>query len=667
MIRSILLLILLTISLEASQDFKVAKVGKEEITFAQIEKAYNKNLKPDALRINELSKDSLMSFVNLYIDYRLKVLDAIDKGYLQDSSVMSEFESNRKVLAESFYFDYKLIKPAVDKIMERRQFDLKFAYIIIAKQDMDTSSQETPEERAKMAMKELKDGKEFAEVAKKYSSDPQAKRNGGVVNTYITGGKIQRPLEDALYTLEAGEFYPNILETRYGYFLLKLIDKQARDLVYASHILLGSAMGYSDSDSLNFINKADSLIALLKDGADFGQLAKENTMDEATAIMGGSFGEYYSRSTGLQTKGTPLLETFENALFDLEDGEISGKVWTQFGLHIIKRDSSVKITDTDERLTVKKLYKRANMEGDKEEHLNQKAKQFGLVVFDNILREFVSYLDTNQTTLATKWYGKVPKETLEKRLFQFNKKFYTVKEYIDLAETKRKLRPIALKAENIKDKMRLAIDDELMEILTKDLENEVQELSDLLNEFKDGIILFKAEDEEVWQKREFDTTMAREYWEENKEKFYTNHKVDFSEIFMLVNTDIFKVQEELEAGAPFDSLAGAKTQRSGYREQKGRFGLVDAKRNRIAKLIPIEEAEVGKVMGPIESERGFSLFLIHQVVKPRMKTFEEAFSEISPVIQERVQARLRREWLDGVKERHPVKIYESSIKMILDK
>lgn len=75
---------------------------------------------------------------------------------------------------------------------------------------------------------------------------------------------------------------------------------------------------------------ADELIVMLNDGADFAELAKE----ESTGPSGPGGG-----SLGWFGKGA-MVPAFEEAVVGLEDGGVSEPVQTQFGWHVVKRNES---------------------------------------------------------------------------------------------------------------------------------------------------------------------------------------------------------------------------------------------------------------------------------------------------------------------------------------
>lgn len=111
-----------------------------------------------------------------------------------------------------------------------------------------------------------------------------------------------------------------------GAHILIAVDEEAED-------------GLSEEEALE---KAEELTAEIEDGADFAEVAAEES-DDGSAADGGSL--------GLVTEGQ-MVEEFETALFDLEQGEMTSEpVKSEFGYHIIKRGDE---EDVDEELeTVK--------------------------------------------------------------------------------------------------------------------------------------------------------------------------------------------------------------------------------------------------------------------------------------------------------------------------
>ncbi len=95
--------------------------------------------------------------------------------------------------------------------------------------------------------------------------------------------------------------------------------------VRASHILIKSS-GTAEEDG-TARKKAEDLLAQIKKGADFAELAKKNSQDESSAVKGGDL-DFFPRGQ--------MVHEFDQKAFSMEVGQLSEPVKTQFGYHIIK-------------------------------------------------------------------------------------------------------------------------------------------------------------------------------------------------------------------------------------------------------------------------------------------------------------------------------------------
>ena len=376
----------------------VIKIGTEEVVYGDLQRAFQKNMNRKNDLLFNVNKDSLKKFVELYANYKLKVVDSKDKGFDKDESVLNEFKGQRKLLAESYLYEKKVLEPNLEMILKRRERELMMSILIIPfDKGVITENKEPIKEKATEALNKLKAGANFAEICNQYSPDEELKKTGGFIKNYITScDKIQRPIENALYNLKVGEIYPELIETSYGYMIVKLEKNEPRKYVKARHILIQK----NNEEDLERINKkADSLIALIKKGADFEKLAEINSDDTQSAIYGGYLGDRYSRATGMLNNGNRLVDEFVDALFLLKDGEVSSKVNSEFGIHIIRRDSTFEIERNLELEDISKKYKKLYYEEDKETFLKDLSKNNGYVIDELNLIKLKNIVDTTKTNL----------------------------------------------------------------------------------------------------------------------------------------------------------------------------------------------------------------------------------------------------------------------------
>jgi peptidyl-prolyl cis-trans isomerase C len=97
--------------------------------------------------------------------------------------------------------------------------------------------------------------------------------------------------------------------------------------VHASHILLMVPPGSDAAAKAAVKAKAEGILAKIQGGADFAQMAKDNSEDTGSGANGGDL-SWFGHGA--------MVAPFDSAAFALEPGQVSGLVETQFGFHIIK-------------------------------------------------------------------------------------------------------------------------------------------------------------------------------------------------------------------------------------------------------------------------------------------------------------------------------------------
>lgn len=256
---------------------------------------------------------------------------------------------------------------------------------------------------------QAKVGSDFTELAKTYSEVP--------INdtVYVKHGELSKMKETAVFAAKKGQII-GPLQDFDGYHLIKIIDekKGKTEFVRASHILLNLVSG---PDSVAKIQKAKDLLKKAKSGANFGQLARENSDDFGSKVQDGDLGW-----TG---KGG-WVKPFEDAARKANVGDIVGPIRSQFGWHIIK------VTGKDSReLKLVTLTMRVKASSQSADVAYQRAQDFAVLAKDEGFEksaELSSY-QVRETPEFTK-SGFVPGIGVNDAVqnFAFGKKLNTVSE-----------------------------------------------------------------------------------------------------------------------------------------------------------------------------------------------------------------------------------------------
>ncbi len=111
-----------------------------------------------------------------------------------------------------------------------------------------------------------------------------------------------------------------------AYYNDHIDDYKVQNSVHAEHILL-KTVGKTDAEVAEIRQKAEDVLKQAKKGANFEDLAKKYSEDDATKPKGGDLGWIVEGQT---------VPEFQQAAFNLPKGSISDLVKTQYGFHIIK-------------------------------------------------------------------------------------------------------------------------------------------------------------------------------------------------------------------------------------------------------------------------------------------------------------------------------------------
>lgn len=167
------------------------------------------NMTVDDIR-NELRKSiTIDKLVNKEITSKISVTDAEIKNF---------YEKNKDSfnLPESYHIAHILVTPVADPDLHNQSND-------------DAKSPEEAKAKAARLLKEVQGGRDFATVAKESSEDPSSGPAGGDLNFQPLQAieNIDPRLAQAVQKMRTGETYPQVIETRFGFHILKLVEKDA--------------------------------------------------------------------------------------------------------------------------------------------------------------------------------------------------------------------------------------------------------------------------------------------------------------------------------------------------------------------------------------------------------------------------------------------------------
>jgi len=136
------------------------------------------------------------------------------KPYLQQQGITEKFfDKNVKsqMIQKKMIESLKVSDEDIAKGVERAKTEVHARHIVVK-----------DEKTAQEVLAKLKDGGDFAELAKEYSTEPVAEKTGGDLG-WFGPGKMVQEFEDAVYSLKKGEISEPV-KTSFGYHIIELLD-----------------------------------------------------------------------------------------------------------------------------------------------------------------------------------------------------------------------------------------------------------------------------------------------------------------------------------------------------------------------------------------------------------------------------------------------------------
>jgi len=452
------------------------------------------------------TKKDIEEYLDLYIIFKQKVQAAESLGMDTTNAFLTEFNSYKESLANSYINSKSLTEKLLQEAYDRYKEEVSAAHILIR----TTDEEDTLAAYHKIdSVRQLAiSGEDFNNLAKSYSEDPSAAKNGGELG-YFTSMKMVYPFESAAYNTPVGEI-SEIVRTRFGYHILYVKDRRnSQGKLSASHIMIRTTPNDNAEKQESSRNKILEIHDQLNNGVSWEQLCKQFSEDQNTRNKGGKLPPF---GTG------QMPPSFSQAASDLQEvGEYSDPITTPFGWHIIKLDGKLPIESYEKmKPTIKNHISRDERVAITQKALVKKLKiENGFVEF-TLKNKIIGKIDS--TVLIGKWhYNSSAEDSLV--LFkigtaQYSKKNYY--EYVGKSQKSTRGKTISSYASQLYDKY---VEASLLQYEKDHLAEKNVEYKMLVKEYWEGILLFNLMNEKVWEKAVEDTIGLNNYFAKNQNNY----------------------------------------------------------------------------------------------------------------------------------------------------
>lgn len=620
-------------------------IDGQEITKEEFIRIYTKNNQDAAF-----DQASLDEYMKLFVNFKLKVMEAEALGMDTVSSFIKELKGYRTQLEKPYFADESTDEELIKEAYERMKRNVRASHILI-ECDENSLPKDTLKayNKAKEVLAKLKRGGDFTKLAKQYSDDKSAQYNGGDLG-YFTAFNMVYEFESAVYNTPVGE-YANITRSKFGYHVIKVIDNipdQGR--VKVAHIMRSvpkESTDEKDKEELDYIKAVyDSVMS----GEPFGKMAYRHSTDRGTSRKGGEL-KFFGVGA--------MVPEFEKAAFALDTvGQISDPVRTSYGYHIIKllkRDSLYPFEEM-EPIIKRKISKDIRAERGKQNVLAKLKKEYNVV--ENKAGVEVFYTAIDSTIYKGKWDGSGFKGGDEVILTIADTIKYTQNDFAKFITNDKKRRSMKAFILVVNEDFERFVDESIMEFEKSRLEEKYPDFKHLVKEYHDGILLFNLTDEMVWSKAVEDTVGLESFYEKNKNNYMWGDRVEAT-VYTFNNKELEKKIAALakkigKKNLNIDESVNAFLAKETVKDSTLTLKAIKAKYSKgDDDLIDGIDWEPG-LKTLIERDNEFKLVFVDRKIEPEPKQLDEARG----LITADYQTYLEELWLNELREKYTIEIKE---------
>ncbi|MCD6012935.1 MAG: hypothetical protein K0Q79_2797 [Flavipsychrobacter sp.] len=636
---------ILTADAQALFTYGARSVSKEE--FLRVYKKNSINKKPD------MSDTALRSYLNLYALFRMKVAEA-DKQRLDTvATIDNELNNYRKQLAKNYLTDEQITTKLYREAYDRMKEDVRVAHIMVS---CPPGTDTTAAYRKIDSIYKAIEGKKatFEAMAKDYSDDKGSKDNGGDIG-FITALKIVYSIESMAYNTPVGKI-SKPFKSQFGYHIMKVLDRRpSRGQVKVAQILIRTPKSRGEEGVAAARMRADSVVSMIKGGQRFADLVMKYSDDQYSVKDSGILKPFGAGD---------MVPDFENASFALKKpGDVSAPIKTEYGFHIIKLLEKYPLKPYDSIVSqIKhKVDNDSRAQMAKEIFFNKVKEKNGFKEYPDNVKEITAALAATDSGASAKTINGSDYKNMVKPVFALAGKNYL---QVDFAMFLEKLTHGKLngpKETVVRDAYNLYVNNVVNDFEEHKLVEANPDFRNLMQEYRDGIMLFELMDRNVWSKAARDSAGLAAFYQQHKGKymwepgfegavyrFKNKEMLDTGLAMLRANVTDENIVKELNTSAHPDAVS----------VQRGRYEFARFKDATQAELMNDKMKVIAQPSGQYTVVYAKEIF-----TAPGQKSLSEARGYVVAEYQDF----LEKQWNEKMRHDYPLKVNETVFKSMVKK
>lgn len=622
-------------ALAAPKDPVLMKVAGKDVKLSEFKYLYNKN------NNQQLEPLTIDRYVDMFVDYKLKVADAEAAGIDTTAAFRREYIQYRDDLARPYLRDNAVADSLLQEAFSHYAEDVRVSHIMLP-------ATAAGRLRADSLRAELLAGRlAFADAARRFSTDRYSSSRGGLMGTVVPG-RFPWAFEKVAYDTPVGRISEPV-NSGFGWHLVRVDSRTpAEGEVHAAHILR-MTRGLSEAEASRARIDIDSLYAVaVANPAGFADLARRHSQDPGSGRNGGDLG-WFGRGM--------MVQPFDSIAFALPDSAISRPFKTDFGWHIICKLGSRKGRTFDElRPAIEKAMERderatapERVFADREvSRMHGRIDDAGMQALAAALASAEGPLDS---LLLTPSIARLTAFSLDGRRESLGA----------LAPRLAGVAAVPAEASASLDAVRAAAADAMREAAVdaarERLMAENPDYRNLMNEYRDGILLFDIANTKVWDRAARDRAGLEAFFAANRDR-YSWPEPRFKSFVIFAASDSL-LQQAVAHAATLDRSDPA--------------AFTAAMQKTFGRRIKVERVLAAKGENPVTDFLGFGAprpepkskeWRCYAAFDGKVISSPENVDDVRAAVVADYQAALEADWLRELHARYPVKINRGLLKRL---
>ncbi|MFV0572517.1 MAG: peptidylprolyl isomerase [Xanthomarina gelatinilytica] len=614
-------------------------VENDPVYVSEFTRVFNKNID----LVKDESQKDVDEYLKLFINYKLKLKEAEALGLDKKPSYLNELSSYKSQLASNYLTDSKVTDELIEEAYKRMTTEVDASHILI-RLDENPTPEDTLQAYNKLLKLRDRVMQEGFETVKKDI------HNGKTVYAedlgYFSAFKMVYNFETAAYNTPIGEVSMPF-KTRFGYHIVRVKDKrESRGERTVAHIMISNQKKDRPHDKPE--SRINDIYLKLHQGEDFEALAKQFSEDQSSAGKGGMLAPF--------TGGQLSSVEFENQAFALEHvGDISKPFETEYGWHIIKLYGKKPVASFEDmkRELEEKVKRDSRSQLINESLLNNLKQQYQVSDATPDLSYFESILNDNyfvgKWVLPTDFKAQEPLIKIqEKQIVYEDFGQYLVK------NQRRQMPKMSIKT-LVDNSYHAFLENELLQYKKERLEVENQDYANIVEEYKDGLLLFDLMETEIWNAAKKDSVGLQTYYNNHKDNYFWNQRVDAVVASSAKKTTIKKVQKLLQNNQAPEQIKAALNSESEI-DVIFTSGIMDAQHQ----SLPADFKFKTGVSDIYKFNEGYIVANVKEVLPKETKSFEEAKGAVISDFQNHKEAN----WILNLEEKYQVNVNQDVLESV---